>query len=81
MIPLCLSRGAGYLAVKLDLSSAKMDSFRIGNADMLPFPVSEAGRPGEIGETDHDIRLVVFMKTPLSTEELRLPSRNRRPWD
>lgn len=30
---------------------------------MLPFPVSEAGRPGEIGETDHDIRVVVFMET------------------
>lgn len=36
MIPLCLSRGAGYLAVKLDLSSAKMDSFRIGNGWHAP---------------------------------------------
>lgn len=39
-------------------------------ADMLPFPALEAGRPGEIGEKSYDMRLVVFMQIPVSTEEL-----------
>lgn len=48
-------------------------------ADMLPFLVLEAGRPGEIGEKSHDIRLVVFMQIPGSTEELSFP--NHRLWN
>lgn len=35
-------------------------------ADMLQFPVLEAGRLGEIGEEDHYIRLVVFTDSSVS---------------
>lgn len=47
-------------------------------ADMLSFSVSEAGKSGEIGEEDHNVRCAVSTKIPVSLEELSPPGTNHR---
>lgn len=49
-------------------------------ARMLPFLVVEAGRSGESGEEDRDVRCVVSTEIPVSSgKELSPPGRNPRP--